>query len=108
MLNDSFIVSTVEAAADNITMIPTTRPLHQLNINWTADLIISLVIGAVGIASNSFAIVVLCSDKTMRAKIMNKFLINQSVIDFFGSFFILINLSTVDGSMLLGDSIFGE
>ncbi len=107
-MNASIINTTVDAIINDITLSSTVRPLHILNVKWSANLIISLVIGAVGIISNSFAIIVLCSDKAMRAKIMNKFLINQSVIDLGGSFFILVNLPSVDGSMLLAGGIIGR
>ena len=42
---------------------------------------IYLSIGVIGVLGNSFAVIVLCSSKTLRRKLTNMFIINQSVID---------------------------
>ena len=106
MLNESDIIATTDSIVSNVTsMVPTSPPFK---VHWTADLIASVAIGAIGIVSNAFAIIVLGYDKKLRSKIMNKFLINQSLIDFWGSFFILVNLPTEDTGRILGDSVFGK
>ncbi len=44
----------------------------------------------VGLIGNGFTIYILCSSKKLRTQIINRFLVNQSAIDFTTSFFLLI------------------
>ncbi len=50
--------------------------------------ILYLLIGVIGVLDNTFVIAVILNSRSMRQKLTNKFIINQSVIDFSASLFL--------------------
>ena len=62
--------------------------------NVSSQLIAFLFIGAFGIVSNGFALVVFVRSKSMRTKHANQFIISQSCIDMITAFFMVVNFPT--------------
>ncbi len=55
-----------------------------------------IFIGIMGMIDNGFVVAIMLSSKTMRATLTNILIVNQSVIDFVTSFFVMVNSPTVD------------
>lgn len=57
----------------------------------STEAIIYIVIGIFGVLDNGFAVLVIGTNKKMRKKVCNFFILNQSIIDLAGSFFTVVN-----------------
>ena len=77
----------------------TVSPASDSTTDKTAT-IIYITFGIVRIASNLFAIIVLCSSKAMRNKLVNILLINQSAIDMTTSFVMALNGLSVSNTTI--------
>ena len=65
---------------------PTAAPLPQY---LSSHLIVYILIGCAGMLLNALVVVVLMKAKQLRRKTTNMFIVNQSVIDFFASLFLV-------------------
>ena len=84
--------------------VATQPPTEDVSTMTTAQ-IVYIVIGTIGILSNTFTIVVILSYPSMRKKLCNMLIINQSLVDFGGSLFLLASANVaVDKVGLYGIS----
>ncbi len=88
---------------DNLTTVSTDTG-HSTN---QAEAIFYIVIGVIGTCSNLFSLTVLCSAKSMRSKMINMLLINQSAIDMVTSIVMAANGPSVSNAEISHSGIHG-
>ena len=89
----------LNATVNSNDTVSTASPTNESTYDKTAT-IIYITFGIVGIVSNLFAIIVLCSSKSMRNKLVNILLINQSAIDMATSFVMAVNGPSVSNTTI--------
>ena len=76
-------------SASVVTMATESNPDDDLYLQ--IRLSIYIAIGVVGIVGNGMVIFVMCYSKSLRSKLTNMFIINQSILDLVGSMFLLMH-----------------
>lgn len=78
---------------DTVTIYDNDSGIKKSRVTWAV--IVYMVLGSIGIIDNGFTLVVIFSSKSMRQKVTNKLIINQSAIDWVASLLLIANAPTL-------------
>ena len=93
----------------NVTDVDQLQHSTMAPFNELATRVAYIVIGSVGLLDNLLVIIIIFNYTTMRKKMTNIFIINQSIIDAVASFFIMmLGVIEVDGYNMISGNIHDE